>query len=545
MTSNNTSAADGQPTIWAFDNPFLLEGLGIGDGSALDLADVDGDGDLDLAAGWRGGSRAVLLRSIVDLGYATPEVAWTAPFEEPVEDLAFVDLDADGDMDLAAVGGPLRVYENVDGALQQGTLWPAVGTSGSALAVGDRNGDGRLELAVAFGAGGGDLYESIDGTFQRTWKWPNDQVLPPDLAWADVDRNGTPDLAAATGGGVQLCLSNAGGTPGLTDHPTRIVVLPSHDEAVAGEGHGSLGTAVGEHHRVRYLLIDPESDPVPRVSYQVSIDDGATWQNGGMNTHTPGITNLSSSPEGVEHDFGWIWLAAGTHHRARLRVIAEGLDSRTVAGLPQHAQAAGISPAFRLDGGCFPPAFGKDEDGDGFTPCDEIPDCNVGEAEVYPGASELCDGRDNDCDGAIPASEIDADEDGELDCVGACDETATNGAFRFAEAETCDDGIDSDCDGAGGPDAGEDPECWDEGCSCSSSGGGSASWAGGARGAAQRPASEGQAEHSRIVHSSSAPPTSMDWPTRPQPGSKYCSPMRSPSSNTWIPRLSTSRSPPS
>jgi hypothetical protein len=57
-----------------------------------------------------------------------------------------------------------------------------------------------------------------------------------------------------------------------------------------------------------------------------------------------------------------------------------------------------------------------DEDGDGVT-ADE--DCDDGDATVYPGAAELCDGKDNNCDGRFDIDDDD-DEDGIADCEDYC-----------------------------------------------------------------------------------------------------------------------------
>ena len=82
-----------------------------------------------------------------------------------------------------------------------------------------------------------------------------------------------------------------------------------------------------------------------------------------------------------------------------------------------------------------------DADHDGFG---EDVDCDDGDAAVYPGAEELCDGLDNNCDDEIPVEEIDGDGDGVSSCEGDCDDG--DAARHPGAAEACD-GLDNDCDG--------------------------------------------------------------------------------------------------
>jgi len=102
------------------------------------------------------------------------------------------------------------------------------------------------------------------------------------------------------------------------------------------------------------------------------------------------------------------------------------------------------------EGVCVP---GADEDGDDSAAGD---DCDDGDAAVYPGADELCDGKDNDCDSATDAEggEADTDGDGYLGCTGCevegllCDDCDDNDPT--ANGEDADgDGVstcDNDCD---------------------------------------------------------------------------------------------------
>jgi len=89
----------------------------------------------------------------------------------------------------------------------------------------------------------------------------------------------------------------------------------------------------------------------------------------------------------------------------------------------------------------------EDVDGDGFSEADG--DCHDGNANIYPGAPELCDGIDDDCDGVTPPDEVDADGDGWMICVGDCDDAEP--AANPGEVEIPGDGLDNDCDGVTDP----------------------------------------------------------------------------------------------
>ena len=87
-----------------------------------------------------------------------------------------------------------------------------------------------------------------------------------------------------------------------------------------------------------------------------------------------------------------------------------------------------------------------DNDGDGFSECQG--DCNDGNAAVYPGAPEICDGLNDNCSDplwpAVPPGEANADGDAFLLCQGDCDD---NRASAYPGAPELCNGLDDDCDG--------------------------------------------------------------------------------------------------
>ncbi len=88
-----------------------------------------------------------------------------------------------------------------------------------------------------------------------------------------------------------------------------------------------------------------------------------------------------------------------------------------------------------------------DTDGDG---AGDICDCEPSNANIYPGAPEICDGIDTNCDGI---DEPDNDGDGYYGCPGStdplndCNDTNPDIWPGNAEAERYCDGLDNDCDG--------------------------------------------------------------------------------------------------
>jgi hypothetical protein len=189
--------------------------LGNGDGtfqSALDyaggsnpnsvaVADFNGDGKLDLVVANQGSSNVSVLLGNGDgtfqaaLNYSAPRAEW----------VAVADFNGDGKLDLAVASGGCRrgcgglsvLLGNGDGTFQAAVQY-AGGLGHFSLAVGDFNGDGKLDLVVTNESTNNVsiLLGNGDGTFQSAVEYAGGSG-PISVAVGDFNGDGKLDIAVA------------------------------------------------------------------------------------------------------------------------------------------------------------------------------------------------------------------------------------------------------------------------------------------------------------------------------------------------------------
>jgi subtilisin-like proprotein convertase family protein len=236
--------------------------------------DMDGDGDLDLATGNLYGPNKVYLNMGATL---QTSAAWTGNDEETTS-VAWGDMDGDGDLDLAAgvwMFGPY-VYLNVGGILQTGAAWwPSDDWGGHTtdVAWGDLDGDGDLDLAVGYDASI-RVYLNEGRTLQTSAAWTSsDGDDTRSVAWGDVDGDGDLDLAAGNYDSIKVYL-NEGGT--LQTSAAWTSADADDTQSVAWgdvDGDGDLDLAAGNYDSIKVYL--NEGGTLQTTAAWTSIDGGS------------------------------------------------------------------------------------------------------------------------------------------------------------------------------------------------------------------------------------------------------------------------------
>jgi len=191
------------------------------------VGDFNGDGIPDLAVATRN-SNSVSGMVAIFLGDGTGNFTWASsvssgPFDTPVA-LAVGDFNGDGKLDLAAVNGDdgsvaiLLGDGNGNFSLAStpvGPSFPEEGTNGL-IGVGDFNGDGNLDLAVLDG-GSKVLILLGDGTGNfKLASSPATGSFPSSLVVGDFNADGRLDLAVGNGGDRTVSILLGDGTGNFT-----------------------------------------------------------------------------------------------------------------------------------------------------------------------------------------------------------------------------------------------------------------------------------------------------------------------------------------
>jgi len=187
--------------------------------NSIAWGDFDGDGDLDLAVGNGGhveGDPNAVYRN--DGGTLNPNPVWTSSDVAWTNDVAWGDVDGDGDLDLVAGNqdAPNGIYRNDGDVLTTAPAWTSAESDHtSSVAWGDVDGDGDLDLAVGNGSWLGTQPNRLylnDGTTLReeaVWSSSEDDDTRS-VAWGDVDGDGELDLMAGNRGPNRLYRNQGG-----------------------------------------------------------------------------------------------------------------------------------------------------------------------------------------------------------------------------------------------------------------------------------------------------------------------------------------------
>jgi hypothetical protein len=334
---------------------------------ACAFGDVDRDGDLDLAMACGEDYSHSPQRAKVYLnnnGVLDTLPAWQSNLQSYFYDAAWVDIDRDGDLDLALAGNHKRsvIYRNNGGALEATPYWQSADSMGTLkIAFGDVDNDGDPDMVCANNAQTGGvsncrLYLNTGTTLAATPAWTSqNRTYFSCVALGDVDRDGDLDLAAGGWWEPVGVFEN----PGTGAFPTTYTWswLPSNSQDLVcenisfGDVDNTLPTSVGnEAHLVDstkrvFSLGHRWIKDISRVRRQA----GDLTRNQFCFSYTEGwvsLGNIISQPETVWVDY--------TYSRDLDLIVTNWVDARgnflfyNTMGTPV-AEATGVKhPVWRI-----------------------------------------------------------------------------------------------------------------------------------------------------------------------------------------------------
>ncbi len=269
-------------------------------------------------------------------------------------DLAVADLDGDGRQDVAVLKGNGGTGGRAVGILRgkgDGTFealqdWGGLGSDPYHLALGDWNGDGRQDVAVAvYGSSQMALFQNAGGgvlTGPVTYSVPDN---PIGLIAGDWNGDGRADLATVHHIGNYVSLWFGNEARPLTEDPAGVW---------SGWGRGALSSTADEDFfsfsgkagdRVALAAEMPGNPGSSGLSYYLHHSDGSTLGSGSFSASSSGWGQLNSVPvlpaDGTyyvrvryNHDYTGEYRFRVTLLRGGIQVETESNDSRGAADVP-------------------------------------------------------------------------------------------------------------------------------------------------------------------------------------------------------------------
>jgi hypothetical protein len=189
---------------------------------AVEVADVNGDGKPDLVVVNRCIDNGCVTGSVVVLlgngdGSFQPAVTYASGGADSWS-LAVGDVNGDGKPDVAVANSASNTVSvllgNGDGTFQAALTYASGGSQALSVALADVNLDGKPDLVVSNIASGtvGVLLGNGNGTFQPVVTYGSGALHPFSVAIADVNGDGKPDLLVAESDQAGVLLGNGDGT---------------------------------------------------------------------------------------------------------------------------------------------------------------------------------------------------------------------------------------------------------------------------------------------------------------------------------------------